>query len=168
VSETPRRPDEPDQLRGERPDEYRPERLDEYRPERPDEYRAERRLTRSRSNRIIAGLCAGLGYYFGVDPVAIRIAFVVLALAGGGGVLLYVLGWIFIPEEEPGAAPPPSPAHPAASGDSPRIIIGSVLVAVGVILLLNIAFPGVWRFFWPVALIAVGVAIILETSTRGR
>jgi phage shock protein C len=133
-------------------------------PRRPDE----RRLTRSRSNKIIAGVCAGLANYLGVDPVVIRIAFVVLALAGGGGVVLYVLGWILIPEEEPGATPVTRPSQPIDAGESARLIIGAVLIAVGVILLLNLVIPGFWRFFWPLALIAIGVAIIVQSSAWRR
>jgi phage shock protein PspC (stress-responsive transcriptional regulator) len=68
-------------------------------PQRPDQ----RRLARGRENRILGGVCAGLAEYLGVDVILIRIAFVVLAFAGGGGVILYLLGWILIPEEERGA-----------------------------------------------------------------
>jgi phage shock protein PspC (stress-responsive transcriptional regulator) len=59
-----------------------------------------RRLRRSRSDRMLAGICGGLGDYFGVDPVAFRILFVLLALPGGlPGLLPYILMWIVIPEE---------------------------------------------------------------------
>lgn len=58
-----------------------------------------RRLERSRHDRKIAGVCGGLGDYFDVDPVIFRIGFVVLTIAGGSGVLLYLAGMIFIPEE---------------------------------------------------------------------
>jgi phage shock protein PspC (stress-responsive transcriptional regulator) len=58
-----------------------------------------RRLERSRRDRKIAGVCGGLGDYFDIDPVIFRIGFVVLTIAGGSGVLLYIAGMIFIPEE---------------------------------------------------------------------
>ena len=58
-----------------------------------------RRLERSRHDRKIAGVCGGLGDYFDIDPVIFRIAFVVLTIAGGSGILLYIAGMIFIPEE---------------------------------------------------------------------
>ncbi len=132
-------------------------------PGRPDE----RRLTRSRSNRIVAGVCAGLAAYLGVDVVMIRIAFVVLALAGGGGVLLYVIAWILVPEEEPGAATV-RPAPPVPPGESARLVFGGVLIAIGAILLINLVIPGVSRFFWPLALIAVGVAVIVQSSAWRR
>src|SRR3954453_6375174 len=58
-----------------------------------------RRLQRSRSDRVIAGVCGGLGDYFDVDPVIFRIAFVVLAFVGGAGLLLYPAAWLLLPEE---------------------------------------------------------------------
>ncbi|HSS08546.1 MAG TPA: PspC domain-containing protein, partial [Acidimicrobiales bacterium] len=56
-------------------------------------------LTRSRDCRMIAGVAGGLAQYLGIDPVIVRIVFVVLTVAGGSGVVLYGLGWLLIPEE---------------------------------------------------------------------
>ncbi len=55
-----------------------------------------RRLERP-SDRIVAGVCHGLGDYFEVDPVVIRIVFVVLTAAGGVGLLAYLILWIIMP-----------------------------------------------------------------------
>ena len=59
-----------------------------------------RRLTRSRTDRTIAGVCAGLADYFGVDVVLVRLLFVILSIAGAviGGVIVYVAAWLIIPE----------------------------------------------------------------------
>jgi phage shock protein PspC (stress-responsive transcriptional regulator) len=57
-----------------------------------------RRFTRRRDNKLIAGVCSGLGDYTGMDPVIFRIAFVALVFAGGSGFLLYGLAWLFVPE----------------------------------------------------------------------
>ena len=59
-----------------------------------------RRLTRSRSQGVIGGVCAGLAEYFGVDVVLMRLLFVVLSIAGAiiGGVIVYVAAWIIMPE----------------------------------------------------------------------
>lgn len=57
------------------------------------------RLYRSRSDRMLAGVCGGLAKFFDVDPTLVRLAFVVLALAGGPGVLLYIIMWIVTPCE---------------------------------------------------------------------
>jgi len=59
-------------------------------------------LRRTRDDRVIGGVCGGLGRYLGVDPVLMRIAFVILAFAGGGGILVYLIAWVLIPAERPG------------------------------------------------------------------
>ena len=61
-----------------------------------------KRLYRSRSERMIAGVCGGLGQYFGIDPTLVRLAFVAIALAVGSGLLAYLILWIIVPlEPEP-------------------------------------------------------------------
>ena len=59
-----------------------------------------RRLFRSRTDYMLGGVCAGLGRYFGVDSTLVRLLFVLLVLAGGSGVLLYIVLWIVIPRED--------------------------------------------------------------------
>ena len=55
--------------------------------------------TGSREGRVVAGVCAGLAAYFGVDPTLVRLAFALITVFGGLGVLLYLCAWIVIPEE---------------------------------------------------------------------
>jgi phage shock protein C len=62
-----------------------------------------RKLYRSRSNRQVAGVCGGLAQYFNLDATLIRILFVVLAVLGGSGLVLYVAMWIIVPSEPPAA-----------------------------------------------------------------
>ena len=61
------------------------------------ESRPARRLHLSNSDRKIAGVCGGLGEWLEIDPVFIRVAFVVLALACGLGILVYILLWLLLP-----------------------------------------------------------------------
>ena len=63
----------------------------------------ERLLRRSASDKVLAGVCGGLGRYRGVEPLLLRIAAVVLALANGVGLIAYVVAWIAIPEERAGS-----------------------------------------------------------------
>jgi len=63
-----------------------------------------RRLYRSRTDRKLAGVCGGLAQYFNTDATLIRVLFVVLALLGGPGLVIYLLMWILVPEEPLGAA----------------------------------------------------------------
>jgi phage shock protein C len=66
-----------------------------------------RKLTRSESDKRLGGVCGGIAQYFGVDPLLVRIGFVLLSLVSFGlGVLLYIVLWIALPAGEPGAVPP--------------------------------------------------------------
>ncbi len=58
-----------------------------------------KRLYRSKKDRIIGGVCGGLGKYFNVDPVVIRVITVALFFAGFLGLLGYIISWIIVPEE---------------------------------------------------------------------
>ena len=59
-----------------------------------------KRLYRSKTNRVIGGVCGGIGEYFGIDPTIIRLIWVILALMGGAGIIAYIIAWIIIPEEK--------------------------------------------------------------------
>ena len=58
-----------------------------------------KRLYRPREGRVVAGVCAGLAAYFGVDPTLVRLAFALVTAFGGLGVLIYLCAWVVIPEE---------------------------------------------------------------------
>nr|MBN1228680.1 PspC domain-containing protein [Anaerolineae bacterium] len=59
----------------------------------------EKRLVRSTNDRMIGGVCGGLADYFGIDPVLIRLAFVVgeILTSGAGGIIVYIVLWIIMP-----------------------------------------------------------------------
>ena len=65
---------------------------------RPGQASRSRRLYRNPRNKVVAGVCGGLGRYFGIDPVIFRIGFAALTMAGGSGILLYVVFWVVVPE----------------------------------------------------------------------
>lgn len=56
-----------------------------------------KKLYRSRTNRILAGICGGIGEYFSIDPMLVRIGFVIVSLFPGPSVIFYLLAWIIIP-----------------------------------------------------------------------
>ena len=120
-------------------------------------------VRRSRSERVIAGVCGGIGRYLGVDPVLLRIAFIVLALANGLGVIAYVVAWVAIPEERPGQ---PLAAAPEARRELGRLVLGGSLVVLGLVLLVDRLAPNLDELFWPVAVVAVGVAVMLVGLRR--
>lgn len=114
-----------------------------------------RRLTRSRSDKVVAGVCGGLARHFGIDTVWFRIAFVALALGGGAGVLLYVIAWIAMPEDG-------NESRVAGVGSVKAApIAGIILLAVGLVLLLDNITPWAGRLFWPAAIVAVGLVLLL-------
>ncbi len=135
-----------------------------------------RRLTRSREDRVLGGVCGGLARYLDTDAALIRLAAVVLALVAGTGLLAYLLAWIMLPEEEPtapsAAAPDPSASRGAASdaGGSVRhgtTILGVVLIAAGTLLLLDRLVPFLsWRYLGPVVLVALGALLLLRGGER--
>jgi phage shock protein C len=61
-------------------------------------------LYRLRHGRLVAGVCAGLAAYFGIDATLVRLAFAVLSVFGGLGILLYLCAWVIIPDETDGTS----------------------------------------------------------------
>lgn len=122
-------------------------------------------LRRSRDDRMLFGVAGGLGRYLGVDPVFVRIAFAVLAVLGGSGVLLYLLGLVVIPEERPGEAV--AAARPGtATGSGPAVIVGGGLVAIGAVSLVSHLVPSVRGLLGPAALVGIGVLVMLKGARR--
>ncbi|MBU8934090.1 MAG: PspC domain-containing protein [candidate division Zixibacteria bacterium] len=60
-----------------------------------------KKLYRSVTDRKIAGVCGGFGSYFEIDPTIVRLLAVTFVLAGGSGLLAYIIAWIVVPEETP-------------------------------------------------------------------
>ena len=120
---------------------------------------APRRLARSRTDRLLGGVCGGLARATGLDPLVLRVAVVALTLAGGTGALLYVVAWLLLPGDDG----EPSLAHGAVTDRSRDL--GEVLavgsIVLGVILLARAS--GIWfndAFVWPLLLAGVGLAVI--------
>jgi phage shock protein PspC (stress-responsive transcriptional regulator) len=105
-----------------------------------------RRLTRSRDDRVVGGVCGGFARYFDIDPVFTRIAAVALAFVGGAGLLLYLAALLLMPSDE-GAAPV------APSGEGRNRVL--VIVAVGALLLVA------WPFLLGGGLLLAGIGIPL-------
>jgi phage shock protein C len=58
-----------------------------------------KKLFRSNSDKMLGGVCAGLGEYLGIDPTLVRLGFVLAALLAGHGILIYLIMWIVVPLE---------------------------------------------------------------------
>jgi len=128
-----------------------------------------RRLIRPKGDRWLGGVASGLGAYFELSPTIYRIAFAVLALAGGTGVLLYLVAWLVIPEE--GAADSIAGEELRKHRDHPRRLLGLAILGLAAILALSSA------HFWPRPgnfwlAVALGIAAIawwrIGPATPGR
>ena len=128
-----------------------------------------KKLHRSYDNKMLGGICGGLAEYFDVDPSVVRILAVIsLFVSGGMTILVYIVAWIIIPLNEPGAvsAEKPKPAL-VRFDETPRIspwtsyMPGLVLIFFGSILLVREHwFWFAWRDMWPIILIALGLVLI--------
>jgi phage shock protein C len=123
---------------------------------------ATRLLRRSREDRVIAGVCGGLGRYLGVDPVLLRIAFVVLTVTGGSGLLLYLLAMVVIPDQQEHEDLGPAPE---ARGDL-WMYVGVGLIALGSVMLVDQLLPWFDRVMAPLVLVAVGLGILYRGTRR--
>ena len=126
-------------------------------------------LTRSKNNRVFAGVCGGLGEYFDIDPILVRLLFVVFFLAGGSSVLAYIVLWIVIPEEKNSGSgdlyvSSPSESDIVRKSNTTRLI-GILLLFAGLIILPSNLRLISWDYvarLWPMLLIALGVLIIFR------
>jgi len=91
---------------------------------------ASNRLYRSVVDRKIAGVCGGVAEHFGIDPILVRVLWVVSCFVGLFGLFAYAIAWMIIPENPYGATAAPRPA-----GSGGRYVWGAVLVVLGIILL---------------------------------
>jgi phage shock protein C len=137
-----------------------------------------KKLVRIEKDKIIAGVCTGLGSYFTVDPVLVRIIFFILTFAGGFGILLYILLVFVIPveyetvmdgdallkEKSVESDPIKDFTNTYLQGDSSKLF-GVILIVIGVVYFLSSI--GVFAIFdlgkmWPILLILLGFAILFR------
>ena len=124
---------------------------------------AVRRLERSRSDRMLAGVCGGLARYFDLNPAFYRVGFVVLTLLGGAGILIYLAAALVIPEE--GKADSVATEVLRDRREKPWQLIGLGLVGIAAAVLLSRA------SLWPQGdaawvLVLLAGAVILWTQRR--
>ncbi len=133
-----------------------------------------RTLCRSSTDKVIAGVAGGIGAYFGIDAVIVRIAFIVLTFLGGAGPFLYLIGWLGLPREDS-----PSVVSNALRGDSPhrlRSLAAVMLIVLGLLITANLSgelfdvFVNVWSIapYLALILIAAGVTLVLWPGPAGR
>jgi len=155
---------------------------------------ASRKLYRSNKNRVFFGVCGGIGEFFEIDPVIVRIIFVILAIWAGGGLILYIILLFLIPEE-------PSKGEKSSEDVKERVestaqeikdraeefaeeikknvkdnpsrigadqLFGLIVILIGAAFLFGNFFPFLaFGKLWPLILIIVGLAILVGAE-KGR
>jgi phage shock protein PspC (stress-responsive transcriptional regulator) len=132
-------------------------------------YRPVSQLRRSRTDRTVAGVAGGLGRYAGIDPLIFRVLFVVLAIFGAGsGILLYLIAWLFVPEEGHAESEGQRLLNPRGHTSVWRII-GFGLLALVALAMVGAALdngPGVSGFGVIVVLGVVGYLLLRQDDRR--
>lgn len=118
---------------------------------------AEKRLERSRSDRMLAGVCGGLARYFDIHPAFYRVGFVVLTLLGGAGIVIYAAAALVMPDE--GKEDSVATAALRNRRDRPWPLIGLALVAIAAATLLSRATLWPHGDAWIVLLVAGGAIL---------
>lgn len=154
-----------------------------------------KKLYRSEKDKIVAGVCGGLGDYFDLDPTIIRIIFVILTIWGGVGILLYIIGIIVMP---------PNPDQVRSSKDdikenvkksaqtfaqdlrqaaedlkepvkndrkrlSRDQVLGLIILLLGLMFLFRNFFN--WfnlHDYWPIILVVIGILLLLGGARKGK
>jgi phage shock protein C len=133
----------------------------------PPQVAPQRVLRRSRSDQVLGGVSGGLGRYLGVDPLLIRLGWVALVLAGGSGILLYIIAWVIIPLEDQGDHIGPTPTTSPQTAQALRYLIGGALVLFGGLLLLRMALPWLGtQVVWAIVLVGIGLLILVQGVRR--
>jgi phage shock protein C len=154
-----------------------------------------KRLYRSAKSKVFGGVAGGIAEYFDIDPIIIRLLFVIIAFAGGGGAIVYLILWIALPLEpltpfnmNMGSGEPfgtqnsgdPSATDsntgtasnpfnmPVKSDNRNGLIGGIVLISLGLIFLVNKLIPNIHLGdLWPVLLVVLG-GVLIATSLAER
>ncbi|MCZ7611237.1 MAG: PspC domain-containing protein [Ignavibacterium sp.] len=149
-----------------------------------------KKLYRSVTDKMLGGVCGGIAEYFGIDPVIIRLTFVLAVIFGGSGILAYIILWIIIPQKPYIVTPfnqenkNDDNLHNAETenktsddlqsnkfrknlNNNKTVFAGIFLIVLGVIILLSNFIPGFYfKDYWPVVLIFLGSAIIYKAKNN--
>ncbi len=142
----------------------------------------EKKLYRSRRSRVFGGVAGGLGAYFNLDPILVRVIFVLVALLHGLGLLAYIILWIVIPEEpfelayplndqsQTGVSSDLLSSNVQTKKNTGSMVFGIVLIGLGLLFFADRIFP---RFSFddilPLIVIAIGGFLVWNSlKSRGE
>ena len=134
-----------------------------------------KKIYRSQQDKIIAGVCGGIGEYFNIDPVWIRLLAILLVLVDLVGIILYVAAWIIIPknphQKDKGSTIAEQTVADARKNlknnkrEEKRILLGIILIAIGILMVVQDwpRFVDVERLI-EIGIIAAGVYLVLKKN----
>ena len=146
------------------------------------------KLYRPTKNRVLFGVCQGIGQYFNIDPVVVRVIFVILALWGGSGVFLYLIALFLMPDEKTLQTENEKNKAKAAQDRVESVVaeisetveektkilhgealLGLIVIIIGLMFLTQTFFPifAPWRL-WPLILIAIGIVILVKAVKKEK
>ncbi len=136
-----------------------------------------KKLYRSRTESMIAGVCGGLAEYFDIDVSLVRVGAVLLTLAWGSGLLAYVILWLIVTQKPLESSVMESEGEQKATVETTEsdkserdkgvLFVGVILTVLGVLLLMNNYISFAWLSFrrlWPLLIIFVGLMIVMKGS----
>ena len=154
-----------------------------------------KRLYRSAKSKVFGGVAGGIAEYFEIDPIIIRLLFVIIAFAGGGGAVVYIILWVALPLEpitpftmNMGAGDSFSESNPGEQSTSDYnagtsnpfeipgkpenrngLIGGIVLISLGLIFLANKFIPNInFGDLWPLVLVVLGGVLIATSFAENK
>ena len=134
----------------------------------------EKKLYRSRESRVIGGVCGGIGEYFEIDPVIVRLVFLILFFVFGVGLITYIIAWIIIPDK------PLDQAEVEYEIDEEAIkkqkeqrmkVLGYILFGLGIFFILELWFHidfNLGAEFWSIGLILIGLVLIFKHQSKNK
>ena len=146
-----------------------------------------KRLYRSRKNKVLAGVCGGIGEYFEIDPVLVRLIWIVFSLLWGFGILLYIIAILVIPlepkdyvysenEQQNDNTETEHHKHIQELEDEDRktilILIAALLIVVGILIVLSMVISSTFFFrnfvkiVLSILLIGIGAYLISKSRTK--
>lgn len=131
------------------------------------------RMYRDHDEAIIAGVCSGIAAYYKTDVLLVRIAFIILTLFGGLGIILYIVGIAIIPPVQKTSGNTSHHLyslaedinrHMAQNHNSSHAILGLLIIVVGILFLIDNYFPGFgFNRLWPIILILFGLLVAFRS-----
>ena len=139
-----------------------------------------RRLYRSRENRRLGGVAAGVAEFFDLDPTLVRVLWFLSIFAGGFSILLYLGLWVIVPLEPlatdetavtSAIGEPEGHRHTRGGAGSGRVttFVGIALILFGGLALVDAVLPAwadSWRYLWPLFLVGIGAVLVAGAFRR--